>query len=350
MNVMNTTTRHFGLIVVLLLATPLAVRAEKVLVQRKYTPNAKRYMETETEVKQTITGLPMGTIVVEFSQLLGTWEEVKSTSPEKTELVLTYDRAKHRMVNPMMGTLEFDTDDPDNEEAAPIFQQIAEPMLGMAMKAEFGSSGELISFKGVDAIREKIDARAVANPLWMHFKESMNDDAESRKWIKVPWLLFPNKKVRRGDSWKASSVEDEPRIGKIKTDYEFKVDSIEKRDGHTVVIVSFAGALSLEDAKAEGDAPKPTLEGKTVGHATFDATTGVVLGRTSTIEQNIDAPIGAEMGGDGTKRMQVKVDVKTSQVFMTPAERDAQKVAAKKKAAKRKADEAAREAAASKEE
>ncbi len=120
---------------------------ESVMVKRAYVPGRIAYIETQMEEVLEFSGMPMPPMKFHVKQLYGLWEEVKSVTGDKATIVLTFDRAARNVEAPMMGDVEFDTDDPEYEEAAPQLGTVLKPMIGMAMTMEVDQDGKVDLFQ-----------------------------------------------------------------------------------------------------------------------------------------------------------------------------------------------------------
>ncbi|UCE60210.1 MAG: hypothetical protein JSU63_00380 [Phycisphaerales bacterium] len=341
---------------------------ESVVLRREYVPGTTSYIEREIDIEQDISGLPMPPMKFQTKELYGLWEKVESATREKAKIVLTYDRAARKVAAPMMGEAEFDTDDPEYEEAAPQLATILKPMMGMSLTMEVTREGKVLSFTGMDAINKKISELAVASMHWQHMQEEFTNKRGEENLGREPLLIYPNKNVKVSDTWKASSSVSRPRIGTIVTDYEYKVGRIGTENGRKTASISVTGTVSIEpdekesadaaktaadsesntagDATEEEKKPEPETEvnGTLSGEATYDVALGRVVKRSLKGNIDIKIPLSKLMPGVPTEgepqfaNFKTKIDSKVS--VLTEKERNAQKVEASKKAEmRRKAEE-----------
>jgi len=353
---------------------------ESVMIKRKYVSGRTSYIENQVELVQDISGLPMPALKLQSDQLYGLWERVESSTKDKTKIVLTYDRAARKVNAPMMGDVEFDTDDPEYEEAAPQLGTVLKPMIGMAMTMEVDKDGKVISFSGMDAVNERVSKLAIASMHWEQMKEEFTDERGKETWGTQPLLIYPNKKVKKGDTWKASSFRVRPRIGTIVTDYQYKFDRIGKENGRKIAVISYTAKVSLRpdaektpDAEAEGakkkaassdkpdkkdtkqegsekkeeakDAePDAEVSGSMSGMATYDVKLGRIVKRNIEGKVDIKVPLSKVMPnvptGDEPKLATFKITIKSATSILSEEDRNKQKAEARKKAElRRKAEE-----------
>jgi hypothetical protein len=353
----------------ILAGSPTAVAADKsVILKRVFVPGTVSYVESKTEVEQDISGLPMPPMKLRFEQLYGLWERVESITEDKTTISLTYDRAARSVEAPMVGAVEFDTDDPEYEEAAPQLGAILEPMIGMTMTMELGVGGEVLTFSGMDAINRKVSERAVASMHWEQMKDDFTDERGMETWGREPLLYYANKEVKVGDSWQGVSTISEPTVGTIVTDYRYKVDRIGKHAGREAAVISVSGAIStanngdVEGSPAEqapsADHPgedsvvpvtktpesKAVVTGVVSGSAVFDVQLGRIVERTTDGKIDMQIPLRKLMPNlpDGVEggTVEFKMAFRTTNTVHTPEKRSAQKAAARQKAEMRRLAEA----------
>ena len=271
----------------------------------------------------------------------------------------------------MMGDIEFDTDDPEYEEAAPQLGVVLKPMIGMSMTMQVDKDGKVVSFTGMDAINKKISEEAVASMLWEQMKDEFTDEHARRSWGTDPLLIYPNKSVKVGDTWTGTSSFTQSRIGTIITDYRYKVDRIGEENGRKVVVIGVTGVVSRgPDAEADTDAepdsgstepgsdeggeqeqgtddeetkkalPETEANGSMSGTAVYDVKLGRIVKQDDEGNVEIRIPLARlipEMGDSaGDQIATFKSTVKSTFVIRTEDERNAEKAEARKKAEMRR--------------
>ena len=337
---------------------------ESVMVKRKYIPGRVSYIESRTDVVQEISGLPMPPMKFDVKQLYGLLEKVEPGTEGDMKITLTYDRAVRTVEAPMMGNLEFDTDDPDYEEAAPQLGTILKPMIGMAMTMEIDKAGKVVSFSGMDAINKKISELAVASMHWEQMKEEFTNERGRQDWGEDPLLIYPNKKVKVGDTWEASSIRERPRVGTVVTDRRYKVERIGTENGRQIVEISVVGVISKKKdvkddagaekpAEKEGDAdkegaekaaPEAEIKGSLFGTAIYDVERGRIVKNTGGGEFDVKIPLSQLIPNlPESEEPQFAIfnaEIKTATLILSEKQREAQRLEAKKKAEmRRKAEE-----------
>jgi len=257
--------------------------AEGVLIKPRFVQGDKQYIEVVREVKQKMSGpqAPGGGVEFTLRRLYLVAREVESVKAQSVGLGLRFERASQAM-DSMMGELFFDTDDPDNEDAAPQLGSALKPMIGMPMKLRLDSTGQVASFSGMTAIREKVEEAVGGNPMMGMLLSELSDERGRVDWGEQMFLLYPNKEVAPGDTWKKSIHDTLPRIGKVVTDYECKFDRLTQEAGRKVAVIAFTAKMSRDPgdkAGSEGSRAEATLEGRFNGTAMFDIEAGQIVKR-----------------------------------------------------------------------
>ena len=351
----KTSLSSAALIVTALSVFPVgSALGESVMLKRMYAPGRVSYVESRMQLEQDMSGMPMPPMKFYITQLYGIWEKVESTDEGKTKVVMTFDRAARSTEAPMMGDVEFDTDDPDYEEAAPQLGTVLRPMIGMAMTMEVDKDGKVVSFSGMDAINKKISEEAVASMHWAQMKEEFTDDRGMETWGTSPLLIYPNKKVKVGDTWNANFSMERHMVGTLVTDYQYKVDRIGMESGRKIVSIVVTGVVSKgadaeEAQKKDDDAakeeakknePKVEVNGTISGTALYDVELGRIVKRSSDSKIDIKIPLSKLMPNvPPSEEPQIAnfiSTIKSTTLILTEKERNAQKAAAQKKALLRK--------------
>ena len=323
---------------------------ESVMVKRAYVPGQIVYIERETASVQEITTTIMPPMKLHAEQLYGLWEKVESVTDGKATVVLTFDRASRNVEAPMMGSTEFDTDDPEHEEAAPQLGAVLKPMIGMAMTMEVDRNGQVISFTGMDAINEKVSEKAIASMHWEQMKDEFSDERGMESWGKEPLMFYPNKEVQVGDTWEGSTSVDQPPLGTFVTDYKFKVDRIGIENGRKSVIISVTGVVSAreeedsEPAETQPAGPQTEVSGTLSGTGIYDVELGQVIKHSTKGNVDIKVPLSKLMpnlpASEEPQFANFKIDLHEQTRVLSEQERNAQKEEARQKAeARRKAEE-----------
>jgi hypothetical protein len=343
----------------LIVASP-AIAEDAVLLKPKHEPGRTRYIESHmtVDMSQSVGDAPG--MKGKIERTYGVMQKITSGTEAGGKWQMTFDRVAQDFAFPGMSAM-FDSDDPDNEDASPTLAAFLKPMLGMSIDLEVDAAGNISSCNGMKDILAKIE-KGGPNTFAMMLKPEMTDDRAKTSWGDALLVLYPNKKVKVGDTWKTTAEINAPQLGKILTDYDCKLEKITDQAGRKVAIVGYKSVSRLTEAPAEtpaakkpaaddddeadedsDDKDKPAekpaksanqLNATSVGTAVFDAQTGEMLTRSDEGTSQIQMTLA------GAGKM--KIEQKLKQEIKIVPEADRNKVKAeleKKHAAEKKADE-----------
>ena len=349
------------LILTLIAASPVTAE-DAILLKPKYEVGRTRYIENHISMDMTQSMGQAQGVKGSIERTFGAMQEVKEGSESGGKWQMTFDRVAQDFKFSGMTAL-FDSDDPNNEDASPSLAAFVKPMLGMSLNLKIGADGEISSCEGMKEIVKKISARGPSTFSMMMLPE-MTDDRAKSTWGDSLLILYPNKKVKVGDTWKKSVEVTAPKLGKITSQYDCKLDKITEQGGRKVAVVEYHSTSRIADSPADVAADKadddkkddaaadkdsasgtkkdtkpaePTskLDGKSTGRAVFDVETCELLSRTdngSVVIQMSMAPGGPKMTIEQTIKTQVTIFSETDRK-KAKAE-IAKKVAAEKAAQK----------------
>ena len=315
----------------LLAFTAETVGGEKVLLKRKYVDGRRVYIERKLDTHRAITGLPIGDVDQLATELTGVWSETSSLDDGGVRLELVFDRMARSLRDVDDGGLEYDTDDPENDEAAPQFKAILEPMIGMPVSMEIDKDGKVTAFTGLDAINEKVSQTATVSMHWQQMQRDFTDERGRKTWGEDPLLIYPDKEVEVGDVWEASASSDSPDLGAIAREHRFKAEKIGVTNGRKMLHISSSTKVSRVDSPEDGDGQKPIVEGTFTGKAVFDVELGMVVKRTSTGKLRVERPFPF-----GSTVMKAALEMTSSVSVLKEADRRRQQLEARKKTEQRR--------------
>ncbi len=297
-----------------------AASAEKLEIKRKFKPGSKRYLEDVWEVSQTVSS---GTrdAKIELSRFYGMWESEERTPDGNYAIELTFDRVAQDNNIPNMGTHQYDTDVPKEDEQATWLKPILDTMVGKSLRVVVNEDLKVLSFSGMDKIAEEISAEADGNFLWTYMRQEFTNKEARKFWGEAQFLVYPDKKeVEVGETWQNSLTEEDPRLGKVVTRITCKLEDIEKVDGRESGLITYSGTVGREGGGDERAASAPELNGKTSGKAVYD----IRSGKISRLESITDMTL--RVSGPGMPRpMTIHVVASESKKAMSPEERKAQR-------------------------
>jgi len=173
-------------------------------------------------------------------------------------------------------------------------------------------------------------------------------------WGTSPLLIYPNKKVKVGDTWNATFSMDRHMVGTIVNNYQYKVDRIGTENGRNIVSILVTGVVSKgadaeNEQKKDDDSakdevkknePKVEVNGSISGTALYDVELGRIVKRSSDSKVDIKIPLSKLMPNvppsEEPQFANFKSTIKSTTLILTEKERNAQKAEAHKKAMLRK--------------
>lgn len=274
-------------------ADPVAGQ-DSIVLKPKLELGQKYYLERLATVVQG------GGRKTTFHFVQGMIEEVKGSTQEGLQLILTIDRYGFRGPKEI-GSFDTDLDAQGQSEA---LGSILRAMVGSRLTLKLDKKFKIKSCKGTKDIVKKVEKKLEESQLWnMLFKNGVDDENYRAIWGESRFVLYPHKKVEVGDTWKNSYVEDDPQIGKIRSDYKMKLEQIETKGDSLQAIVSFSAAVSKVEGSEPADAKVRFKSGQVDGTAIFDAKKGQFVKieskstsilETSRMGQSLEVPVSGE--------------------------------------------------------
>jgi hypothetical protein len=145
------------------------------------------------------------------------------------------------------GDMDYDSTK-DAPESAPAPLKGLVKVVGSAFQLEMKPTGEIVSLHGIDDLMQKIGSSSESGPMGNVVAKSFNDASMKRA---LETIVLPEKEVADGGSWKRSSQFDVPSLGKMKIDFDFKLDGTEEIAGSKCAKVGVVYAMSLGDGKPD---------------------------------------------------------------------------------------------------
>jgi hypothetical protein len=329
----------------------VARAADSVMVRPKHTPGEKCYLEVDQQITQKITGgqAPGGGMTFKVHRLYGLMLTVDKATPDNTQLTMTFDRVSQKIDGGAMMNASFDSDDPDNEESAKELGEALSPMLGLPLKFQLDKDNHFTSATGMKEIKAFMSSKAGNNMFLRQLGQELTDERAKMMYGENRYVLYANKEVKVGDHWKRQLTDNIPRIGKVVSEYDCKLDRITEEEGRKVAVVSFESTTKSADRPAgetQSAEPQLSMNGTYSGTGTFDIEKGVITKSVSEGNAKLKSvPSGGGDTGDSAPSINIELMLKTTTTVMPEAERGKQKAEAKKKADAAKGEADARKAA-----
>ncbi len=223
-----------------------------------------------------------------------------------------FGRVYGSMDNPMMGTIEFDSDKAADESDNPMAAMVAGALTAMAghqVEMTIAKNGDISELRGID---ELVAAIMEANPMAAGMgMDTAGVEKQIRQNMESMLGAFPHEPVAVGASWEKESAMN--AMGGM--DMSMKVKSVLKRAdaSHIVVESELTGSMGGDGQLAQ---MFDVEEFKGTGTSTYDRADGLV--REATSAMTMKATI---KGGEaGTGGMTMKFETKIERVAVSDGE------------------------------
>lgn len=297
-----------------------AAAAKSAVIQRKFEPGGKRYLEEVSTIVQKSPGGAAGTTNTTMVQTVGFWEEIKKGEKDSALVAMTFDRYQQDITLPHGGEYTYDTDRPAASSSSPRLKPAFDAVIGQTITLEFGPEGEVRSVGGVEALYGQLEKCGADTAVLFELDRELNEEALRLNWGTSRMSCYARRSVDIGETWTGKTRRG-LRMGAMVYDLTYKLEEIKLREGREVAIVSLKGNASSEspeDSVVALIAPK--LSGEIVGEAIYDIAAGLF------IEQNSKASLVFEISRPGVEaKTKMEAEVKTTTRYLTAEERERQK-------------------------
>jgi hypothetical protein len=308
-------------VLALALSTP-AAPADVRLAWKFKAGDVLRYRVMQV-VQQSISGMGNMEMTIENGQVLK--EKVQSVAPDGTaKLEVTWEALRFHLGAPMAGGMDYDSTKDAPESASGPMKGLAK-LVGSSFQVEMKPSGEIVSLTGIDDLMKKVGSDSGAGPMGGMLQRSFSDTSMKRS---LETVVFPEKTMADGETWKRSSTFDVPSLGKLKTDYDFKLDGTETVDGAKASKIGVLYSMSLGGGKPDMsgmpgaerfDVDLSMDDAKGDGTIDFSADLGRMVRTKLTSDMDINmnmTPKGDAQGGAGAMKLAVQTHQKLSTTLL----------------------------------
>ena len=295
-------------LILIALATP-SVATDTVRLAPRIDAPTESYVEFSNDSVVKMTGPDGKPMEITSRSIFGLLQK-ESGKGESIEVEVTLDRLMGFMSFTKEMQSLYDTDDPDYEDASPMHRDAFTPILNMPLKfsVDMGSTGPKgRGVQGADAIRKKLTDLGEANYV---AKSLVDENFGDRQILSIfgesPLILYPNREVKVGESWKTTQKDEITNVGQVIFNYDCKLDRIEKSGGGNVAIVSYSGTV----IKDPDEKPVPIVDEKETKKSTDKPAEMKRLGKidgtfTGTAKFDIDQSRFIEMESDSNSKVEV---------------------------------------------
>ncbi|MEK6642619.1 MAG: DUF6263 family protein [Planctomycetota bacterium] len=323
------------------------VSAESVMLKPKHKVGETVYVEQSAEIVQLIHNPMMGEpMEIAIHRIYGLLRKTDSGSSDGAKMSWTFDRTMQKVDSPMMEAA-YDSDAPGAEDESELIAGPLNAMIGGKFNVEIDKDNTATSCSGMKAILDKAMEDAPGNPFSQQLQRELTDDRGRVNYGESMYLMYPNKEVNVGDTWKKTQRDLLPQIGKVVSRYEYKLDKITEEAGRKVAVISFKSTMEKDTSGKPADDVGPLgnadVKGTSSGTTTFDIERGMVTKSIANNETKIETKAKASDAKDGDEEedgaqhspppgMKIEVKVKQTTLLMNEADRAKQKEAAAKHA------------------
>ena len=275
-------------------APPADTAAEKVEFKIKLDKGQKLAFRQVVDMNQDMDmgGMQMA-IVLEMSNEF-TYHVTDVTEAGDMKIDMTFGRIKGSMENPMMGTIEFDSANPDGNPMSAAFTAQAGESLGLTLT----SAGEVTEITGIEEMFEKMMA---ANPMAAAQMDSEGLSDQLKQTASSHIGMFPKEPVAVGESWTI-----EQSANQMGMDVSMKIDNTLKSatEDEAVVDATINASMSAEGNPMMAALDVETFKGTST--TTYSRKDGLVL--SSSMTMNMKASMDAQ-GQQGSVDMVIETSI-----------------------------------------
>jgi uncharacterized protein DUF6263 len=227
------------------------------------------------------------------------------------KMTYTYERARFKGTNPVMGSAEYDSKAENAEEQAQNPMVISAAALdGAKLDLTRHPDGKISDLTGMTAVLGKILGTTGDDPNAQTTEGMLKEMFSDKAWAKTleaAALIFEDETAEVGATWTIDRSITMPMMGEFKLNPTFTFDATEERDGVMVARISAASVLdqnSFTPAPADESNPMSAMlasmkisSGEWKGTFEFDMTNGVVLMNRSDLKMSLEM-MGMQMDGN----------------------------------------------------
>jgi hypothetical protein len=242
---------------------------------------------------QTISGTG-GETSTHTGQVLA--EKVRSVTPDGTaKLDVTWEALRFRLDSPMGGNLDFDSTRDSADSAAGPTKGLAK-LVGSTFQVEMKPSGEIVSLTGIDDLMKKVGSSSDAGPMGGMLSKAFSDGNMKRA---MQTVVLPEKSIADGESWKRQSTFDVPSLGKLQTDFDFKLQGTEAVAGSKAARIGVVYTMSIAGGKPDMSGT-PMADRFDVDFTIKDAKGDGVIHFSPDLGRIVDTQLASDMDADMT--------------------------------------------------
>ncbi|HNO78381.1 MAG TPA: DUF6263 family protein [Phycisphaerae bacterium] len=317
---MSKAAKNLGAVCVIVLTALLIVgqakgdEQEAVMLSRHTPAGEVRFVEMNDDIETSSRGGFYGEegVTRKSSRLRTVKREFdKGASDGASRVTLTFDRVA-MFTETAQAPAQFDSDvDDPTDDINPLAAALG-PMLGQSLQFTLNDKGRVVESKGVDELYAAVEESAAGGMIFVQLEEELADARLRFYWDDSHACLYPNKKVKVGDTWEATSVQPSLYQKDILRTYQCKVEFIGEREGRPVVDIAYDVKLKeMDDNKGKArmfGISMSLKDGQASGKATYDVKDGEFVTQTEELTMNLAGTTDGTKPGD---KEDVAANIKT---------------------------------------
>lgn len=286
----------------------VATAAAQEKAQEKYTLK-NRYPEGRYEMAVEST---MDMVMEMFGQKIPMTQVQKQefhivASPKKAaDDSQTVTMELKRMVSKQqsMGTsMEYDSGD-ESKQSEPL--KVLGAMIGMTLTLTLDKEGKIVKVDGLDELWARLErAPGYSKQILEVLKKQMTEDTLTAGFD-AQRNVMPPRAVAVGEQWKSSGSSVVPMLGKVETETDNTLQSVDTVDGAEVArIVSKSRIESSESSKIDMGIVKMDVKKSTIEMESdyrMETKTGLVVSTVSLTQMEMETEVGS-----GDRKMEQKM-------------------------------------------
>jgi hypothetical protein len=191
-------------------------------------------------------------------------------------------------------------------------------LVGRKLSVRLSNRGEVVAVTGLDDLQEDLQHESRRDPALRPTAEALQESLGAQQTLSLMQqrsLVFPEKPIRRGDTWSAVQQVSNPLIGTLEVWSTYRLEGVETRHGRdclrigVATSVRFAGAEILVDriealfGQQGADVETEWDTGRNAGRGTawIDEATGLTVG--SELEQDLEVKLKLRISRQGEIRV-----------------------------------------------
>lgn len=247
---------------------------ESIMLRPRFSPGQKIYLESEIYTDHLLTDRsdPTQTWGGQTKQIIGAFLTIDSVSHSgAVRLILTYDRLAFSSEVPNDAP-SFDTDVDDVNVPKNETGRYFAPILGKPITIDIGSDGKITSLKGMEKIRQAVEASAKNTDVFERWSYQLTNEKEQFLWDQI-FNMYSYIETSPGSTWTRGLSHDDGSYA-----HQFRLAEMQPDKA----VIEYAFELHLTDEAKRGkpfggDSIKKRVSAAGTGNAVYDVKKGLIV-------------------------------------------------------------------------